>query len=84
FLAEIERESSRQKFTFAELEENEQDLHRLETWLERISQRDFTGGSLSGQVAETLERCRTALETFSSEVYNRQAAGSDASAPGEN
>jgi hypothetical protein len=76
FLAEIEKESGKQKFTFAELEENEQDLQRLASWLERIQKRDFAGGEKAQLAAETLNACRTAFETFSAEVYHRQAPSS--------
>ncbi len=41
FLAEIEKETKRQNFSFAEYEENEQDLAKLETWYEKVKQRDF-------------------------------------------
>lgn len=73
FLAEIDKETGKQKFTFAELEENEQDLLRLQGWLEKIQKRDFTGGEAARQAGEDLEHCRLALEAFSAEVYRRQA-----------
>ncbi|GAP15712.1 hypothetical protein LARV_03504 [Longilinea arvoryzae] len=79
FLAEIEKESGKQKYTFAELEENEQDLQRLEGWFEKIVKRDFTGGEVAGQSAVALEKCRASFEVFSNEVYDRQA-----SVPGQN
>ncbi|MGE5222576.1 MAG: Chromate resistance protein ChrB [Omnitrophica WOR_2 bacterium] len=73
FLDEIEKESAKQKFTFAELEENEQDLQRLTTWLEKIQKRDFAGGEKKQAAAQTLKKCLASLEIFSTEVYNRQA-----------
>lgn len=72
-IAEIKKETGKQKFTFAELEETEQDLQRLENWLEKIQKRDFMGGDNSRRAGETLEACRKAFEVFSSEVYDRQA-----------
>lgn len=75
FLAEIEKETAKQKFTFAELEENEQDMQRLTGWLEKIQKRDFTGGQMAQQAVETCEKCRTAFDAFSAEVYRRQAPG---------
>ncbi|NMC79932.1 MAG: hypothetical protein GYA59_11270 [Chloroflexi bacterium] len=75
FLAEIEKESKKQKYTFAELEENEQDLQRLSTWLEKIQKRDFVGGEKAQEASKALEECRMAFEVFSTEVYNRQASG---------
>lgn len=76
FLAEIEKESGKQKFTFAELEENEQDLQRLVSWLKKIQKRDFAGGETAQKTTERLAACQAAFEVFSSEVYNRQAPGS--------
>ena len=75
FVAEIEKETGKQKFTFAELEENEQDLQRLTTWLEKIQKRDFTGGASALKAAAALETCRDRFETFSGAVYRRQASG---------
>lgn len=75
FLAEIEKESRKQKYTFAELEENEQDLQRLVNWLEKIQKRDFIGGEDAQKALGALEKCRTAFEIFSTEVYVRQAPG---------
>jgi hypothetical protein len=79
FLAEIEKETRNQKFTFPELEEIEQDLQRLTTWLEKIQRRDFTGCQKGGEAVKALEACRSSFETFSAEVYVRQAGanGSD-------
>jgi hypothetical protein len=76
FLAEIEKETGKQKYTFAELEENEQDLQRLTSWLERIQKRDFMGGEPAQQAAIMHQKCQQAFETFSTEVYRRQATDS--------
>jgi hypothetical protein len=85
FLAEIEKETGRQKFTFAELEENEQSLQRLVIWLEKIQKRDFTGGETAGKAAQTLAACRATFEIYSTEVYRRNTSplSSENSSPGE-
>lgn len=75
FLAEIDKESGKQKFTFAEMEENEQDFQRMVTWLERIQKRDFVGGHKAEEAAEALGRCRAALEQFSAKVFSHQNPG---------
>jgi hypothetical protein len=77
FLAEIEKESSRSKFTFAELEENEQDLQRLYGWLEKIHKRDFMPGEIASQANEVLKKCRESLEEFAKRVYAEQASFKD-------
>ena len=70
FLAEIDKETKKQKFTFAELEENEQDLQRLTNWLEKIQKRDFIGGEKANLASTIIEQCRTVFEDFSTTVYN--------------
>lgn len=72
FLAEIKKESAKQKFTFAELEENEQDLFRLSKWLERIQRRDFFCGDKAKSASETLELCQKEFDKFAAHVYARQ------------
>ena len=72
FLAEIEKEIGRKNFSFAEYEENEQDLVKLEAWLEKVKQRDFLGGERLAETVGWLENCRQALQTFAVEVFNHE------------
>ena len=69
FLAEIERETKRRKFTFAELEEIEDDLEKLTAWLAKIRARDFFPSEQSQIATNTLERCGAAFRTFAEAVY---------------
>jgi hypothetical protein len=71
-LAELEKETKKQKFTFAELEENEDDLHKLKSWLVRIKARDYVGGERAKEASSRLEACQAALETFANQVYLRE------------
>lgn len=75
FLAEIEKEIGRQNFSFAEYEENEQDLVKLEAWLEKVKQRDFLGGDQMEEAAGWLENCRQALQKFAIEAFNHEKDG---------
>jgi hypothetical protein len=68
FLAEIEKETARKNFSFAEYEENEQDLEKLETWYAKVQARDFSGGDPAAEAAQWLEKCRQALQGFANEV----------------
>lgn len=69
FLAEIKKETDRKNFSFAEYEENEQDLIKLENWFSKVQQRDFMGGE-AGQIAsEWLQKCRLALQEFAMTVF---------------
>jgi Protein ChrB, N-terminal len=69
FLAELERETAAGKFTYAELEENDEDLVKLRGWLEKVRARDVLGAGLSDDAARALERCRHSLERFAERVY---------------
>jgi hypothetical protein len=69
FLAEIEKETQRENFSFAEFEENEQDLIKLEVWFQKVQQRDFLGGQEAQDAADWIERCRQMLQKFADEVY---------------
>lgn len=80
FTAEIERESAAQKYTFAEMEECEQDLKKLTRWLAKIQARDFFPDGRGEESAALLARCRRALRGFSQEVY--RAEGLQEPAPG--
>jgi hypothetical protein len=72
FLAEIEKETAAQKFTFAELEENEQDLLKLTRWLRKIQHRDFFPNATSREAQEAIARCRQILQAFTATVYQRE------------
>ena len=71
-LAELAKETDRSNFTFAELEENEQDLDRLAGWLEKITVRDFFPDEHAKDAAALMERCRATLEAFTGEVYRSE------------
>lgn len=71
-MAEIEKETAVQKFTFAELEENEQDLLKLTKWLRKIQRRDFFPNAASREAQEALIRCRQTLQAFTATVYQRE------------
>ena len=72
FLAEIEKETQGKKLIFDELEENEQNLARLENWLRKINERDFFPDTTTQTAAEELTCCRQALESFARSVYRKE------------
>ena len=77
FEAEIASETERQKFTFAELEENEQDLHKLAGWLQKIQTRDAFGSPQARSAIAAFGRCRKALQAFAEKVYVREGLAPD-------
>jgi hypothetical protein len=68
FLNELSKETQRENFSYAEYEENEQDLGKLENWLEKIRKRDFLGGDLAQEAAAWLDECREKLSDFANRV----------------
>ena len=72
FLAEIDKETKRKNFSFAEYEENEQDLEKLETWFSRVQARDYAGGEPAAEATQWLEKCRQALQGFANEVFSHE------------
>jgi hypothetical protein len=72
FLAEIAKETDADNLTFAALEENEHDLQKLHTWLEKISVRDFFGAPQAHAAAEALAACEHALHGFAEAIYAKE------------
>lgn len=73
FEAEIARESAAGKFTYAELEENDEDLKKLRTWLEKIRKLDFHGASLGDEAGKRLAQCEALLDHYAQQVFDAQA-----------
>jgi len=70
-LGELDTETRKGKFTFAEIEENEGDLAYIERWVERALGRDFFGGTLQDEVLRKIAECRARMEEFEQEVFRR-------------
>lgn len=69
FEAEIAKEIATAKFTYAELEEEETDLGKLQSWLEKIRKLDFYGAPLAAEAAERLRACETLLDGYAKQVF---------------
>ncbi len=72
FMQEIEKEIARHNFSFAELEENEQDLVKLETWFAKVQRRDFDPGLPAQEAADWLQKCREVYQQFTDAVYQQE------------
>lgn len=72
FLAEIDKEFAKQKFTLGELEEEEQSLERLRRWQETLQTRDVLGLPDAGRAAEALQRCEARLAEYAERVMHEQ------------
>jgi hypothetical protein len=71
FESEIARERAVDKFIYAEVRENEEDLVKLRAWLEKIVRLDLFGASLRGEAEERVERCAAVLDDYTREVFER-------------
>lgn len=74
FLEELRRESAAGKLTFAEVEENEDDLVKLRAWLRKIRTRDFFGCARATEAEAAVSRCAVRLEAFTERVLAREGA----------
>lgn len=73
FLAGIQKEFDGAHFTFAELEENEVDYHKLVSWLARVVERDVFGAPERAHAEEAVQDCEKALERYASRVYAEES-----------
>jgi hypothetical protein len=69
YKAEIDKEIAQNNLSYAELEENEQDLTKLKRWLEKIVRLDFYGTPLAQDARTGLAECEALLEEFSQQVF---------------
>ena len=67
--AEIAREIREKHFTYAELEENDEDLGKLRVWLAKIQKLDLYEAPLGKAAKERLQICAELLEKFSQKVF---------------
>jgi hypothetical protein len=75
FEKEIAKEITIQKFTYAELEEEDTDLRKLQDWLEKIKRLDFYGALLANQATERLRGCERALDAYAKQVFEANEEG---------
>src|SRR5262245_28427355 len=67
--AELERELAEEKFTLAELDEEEQSLERLRRWYRELKLRDVFGAPSAATAEQELRSCQMRLEDFAARVY---------------
>jgi hypothetical protein len=71
FLVEIEHEFEIEKFTLAELEEEESEFEKLRQWHQRIAARDVCEASKRDEAGEAMQQAAGAFERYSEAVYER-------------
>ena len=70
-VAEIDKEFAKEKFTLAELDEEEAELDKLQSWHERIRERDVHGCDAAAPAEAALERAAEALRRYTAAVFER-------------
>jgi len=69
-VAELRREIETQKFTLAELDEEEQNVDRLRRWHRELTMRDRFGAVDREEMQARLDECSTELACFTELVYD--------------
>jgi hypothetical protein len=77
-VAEIEDEFGKQKFTLAELDEEEAELDKLGRWRERIAERDVCGSERAEEARLAFERAADAVARYTDAVFARTHGDVDA------
>jgi hypothetical protein len=67
--AEIAKEISKQKFTFAELEEEEQSVGRLRRWYRDLKRRDALELEEAAAAEAHLRACESTFDDYANQVY---------------
>jgi hypothetical protein len=67
--AEIASEIAKEKYTLAELDEEEQSLERLRRWYRELRSRDIFGAPSATLADRRLKECAEVLEDFANRVY---------------
>jgi hypothetical protein len=75
FVAGIDKEYRESHFSYAELEENEVDLVKLRTWLQRVRERDVFGAAGLQAAVSALAECEEKLEAYAARVYAEEGEG---------
>ena len=75
FHAQLQKEYDAGHYTYAELEENEEDLVKLRNWLAKITERDVFGAPRRAATLEAIASCEQALEEYAARVYAEEAEG---------
>jgi hypothetical protein len=70
FEREVAKEVSATHFTYAELEENDVDLKKLQGWLAKIKKLDFYGAERAVEAEERLKGCEAVLDDYARRVFD--------------
>lgn len=81
FVLHVEHARETRRFTFAEVEELEEELAKLQRWLEEIHQRDFFGSPRYEGASVSLDEGRELLQSFIDRTYEELGESPDSAEP---
>lgn len=70
FEREVAKEIAASHYTYAELEENDVDLKKLQGWLAKIAELDFYGGERAEEARTRLKGCEAVLDDYARRVFD--------------
>lgn len=70
FEREVAKEIAASHYTYAELEENDVDLKKLQGWLAKIRKLDFYGAERAVEAEERLKGCADVLDDYARRVFD--------------
>ncbi len=70
FENEVAKEVRANHFTYAELEENDLDLKKLQGWLAKIRKLDFYGADRAAEADGRLQGCMAILDDYARRVFD--------------
>lgn len=70
FAREVAKEEAAGHYTYAELEENDVDLEKLRSWLDKIRRLDFYGAPLRAEAERRLRECEAILDAYAQRVFD--------------
>ncbi|WP_145111034.1 Chromate resistance protein ChrB [Cereibacter sediminicola] len=70
FEREVAKEVAAGHYSYAELEENDVDLKKLQGWLEKIGKLDFYGAARAEEARARLTGCEAVLDDYARRVFD--------------
>ena len=75
FLGQIDKEYRAEHFTYAELEENDEDLVKLRNWFAKVENRDVLSAPGKAEATAALVKCEQVLDEYAARVYAEEGEG---------
>lgn len=80
-VCELESETRENKFTYAEIEENETELTRIHKWMKRVVARDWFSASGRARAELAIRRAEGSSQAYTEEVERRKGHMADIELP---